>query len=345
MYRMVQQLDQQNKASHRYRINLVLFIILAILLMFWFHKHLQRYVTETIFIGGTLTFWGAWKLIQSWVKWGLEQSKIPLAQRILDRPAATEYLVLGMFLWGIIYLTTSSVYLVYEGASSKNAEFTVKITHKNRPYMEDLKITPYKRSMGKPFFFRTQPIDLKFEIIKPWGFEPTEKRFNPWTNIQVKVPANFKRKPFRVMSLIPGAKLYNKLPKTSDNPTVKYYLQVEHKGNKYKIDDIRRQAIYVGAQNSDIELLVAQQGEKKLQLTLDKYLADKGFPKERRSDIINACKFEPRVQSTAEFKTGDQIEVQVGNDKNSELLLKKSIKLSSNQFITYVFLESTNAQP
>lgn len=201
--------------SNRYRINLILLVFLIICLTFWFYKHLHLYVTESAFIGGTLTLWGGWKLIQSWVKWGLETADKSLIQRYIGRTAATEYLVLAFIVLCVLYVTTSSVYLVYEGAKAGETEFSIVVTQNDNPYLEPVKVASYQRVAGRPFFLRFSSFGLKFNIIHPHGFEPIEKRFRPWTNIYLRVPIDFKRKDFHLIRLIPGASLLRAYPKTS----------------------------------------------------------------------------------------------------------------------------------
>lgn len=342
MHQLEHSSNENKNTSKRYRINLTLFIILVVSLIFWFHKHLQLYVTETIFIGGTLTLWGFWKLIQSWVKWGLEKADISLAQRVFGRAAATEYIVFGLVLLSILYFATSSIYLIYEGGKSDENEFIVKVTCKDQPYTEDLIVNLNQRSTGRPFFFRTRFKDLTFDIDYPSGFAPIIKRFYPWTNIQLKVPSDFERKDFRVLCLIPVTSIFNYLPKTCDKPQTTFYLLIEHNGKKYSLKDFRKQTVYVGGKEKDIQFFIAKRNREEFRLALHKFLDDKGYL-ERKNYFITAWTSEPAILPTDEdFKPDDQIDIKIGNNNDpNDILFEESITISTEKEIfSNIFLEA-----
>jgi hypothetical protein len=206
--------------SKSYRINVSLFVILAVSTMLWVNRHLQPYLIKTTLIGGTLTLWGIWKLIQSWVKWGLESAEISLARRILDRQASTEVLVLGLVVLAVLFFSTSSVYLVYEGDKKGEAEYTVEVTHDDKPYLEPITIASYNRVKGRPLFLRISGVHLQFDITTPRGFQPLERDFGPGSSIHLRVPLDFKRKELHLLRLVPGLTIWNELPKIRAEPQV-----------------------------------------------------------------------------------------------------------------------------
>ncbi|MCD6388876.1 MAG: hypothetical protein J7L69_05645 [Desulfobulbaceae bacterium] len=106
----------QSDYMGRYRLNLCLLVLFAVFGMIWFYRHLHLYVTETTLVGGTLSVWGVWKLLQSLIKWGVDTAEISFSHRFLGRPVFTEYLFLSSLLLACLYLGTSSIYLSYEGA-------------------------------------------------------------------------------------------------------------------------------------------------------------------------------------------------------------------------------------
>lgn len=160
------------KISNRYRINLILFAFLAIALMFWFHKHLYAYMAGSTFIGGTLTLWAGWKIIQSWAKWGLNQSEIPIAQRLLNRASSTETLVLSLIVVIALFLGTSSVYVVYEGAKSGENQFEIEVTNQDNLYFEPLQVTSFNRLAGRPMFLRSKASIWNSALKTPGAMHP-----------------------------------------------------------------------------------------------------------------------------------------------------------------------------
>ena len=137
----------------RYRLNLILLLVVGLLFSLWFYRHLQLYVTETVLIGGTITFWTLWKILGSLMNWTFGSERETIAQRLIGKPWATEYLALSLFPLAILYGTTASVYLVYEGAESGESTFQVDVLHNRNPYMDKIEVTSSSRVAGKPFFF------------------------------------------------------------------------------------------------------------------------------------------------------------------------------------------------
>ncbi len=335
--------DQVQKISTRFRINLILFVLLAVLSMYWFYNHLHLYVTETTFIGGTLSLWGAWKLFQTWVKWGIDKTKISLTQRVLDKSVATEYLILGFVLLGFLFFTTSSLYLIYEGAKTGESEFKIEITQNGNPFVEPYTITSYKRIDGRPFFLRFSRDTLLFHISSPRGFKSFEKTFNPWSNINLHIPLDFVRKEYNILRLVPGIKLYfDGLPHTTnDSADVNYYLRIYRNGELYKfIDDIRIQTIYIGADSLDIIDLLQVQDKDEFRSSLLDYLIDyEEITQDSRKKIINILENRSRIISTNEFKEDDQISFLIGKDKDSIPILKQSFTIPEEKKINTIILE------
>jgi hypothetical protein len=331
--------NDSRSISKCYRINVSLFVILAISAMLWLNRHLQPYLVKTTLIGGTLTLWGIWKLIQSWVKWGLESAEISLARRVLDRKATTEILVLGLVVLGFLFFSTSSVYLVYEGEKKGETEYTVEVTHNDNPYLEPVTVASYKRVRGQPFFLRFSMVHLKFDITAPLGFQPLEKDFGPGSNIHLRVPLDFRRKEFHLLRLVPGLKLRNTLPKTRSEPQAEYRLRVAWNGEECSVDDLRSQTVYIGADSADIAALLANEDRAAFRSILANYLIEWEVPENKRGDIATMWESKRRIVSTPEFKGGDQIDLEVVRVGSDHPLVKESIQLASGEGIKTIFLE------
>jgi hypothetical protein len=335
-----QPLDQVQNVSWRYRLNLVLFVSVAILVTLWFYKHVHLYVTESMLIGGTLTLWGVWKIVQTWVKWGLASAGVPPAQKLLGRAGATEYLVLGLVILGVLYLTTSSVYLVYEGATKGEAEFTVEVTSAGNPYLKPVTVTSYQRLAGRPFFLRLSGQDLRFNITSAHGYEPVVRPFRPWTNIYLRVPADFKRKEFHLVRLIPGLQLLNVLPKLSDQPQARYTMRIKCNGKTYPVADLRSQTIYAGADVRDIRALIDKQDLERLRAPLRRYLNERNVPQAAWSRLVDGWESQPRLVSTAEFRAGDQVALRIDLEGAEQPVLAKTFTISKDEMSQTIILEA-----
>ena len=339
------QTDSHPQPGHigRYRLNLCLLVLLAVFGMIWFYRHLHLYVTETTFVGGTLSVWGVWKLVQSWVNWGLDTAEISLARRFLGRPACTEYLVLSSLLLACLYLGTSSIYFSYEGGKPGEEKYMVEVSADSNLFLEPQEVTSWQRIAGKPFFFRTRSKDLIFEITEPGGYLPIKfeksEKFKPWSNIYLRVPADFTPKTFRVIRLIPFGYIWQKLPKTAEESENRYYLRVTHAGMTYIIDDLRKQSVFIGAGDHDAKMLLESLDREKNRKVLENYLADKGALGDMQDKFITTWEFEPRFVSTGEFQSSDGIELELGREGDEKPLLKKQITVSADKTLQTIFLE------
>jgi hypothetical protein len=331
--------DDTRTISKCYRLNVGLFVVLAIAAMLWLNRHLQPYLVKTTLIGGTLTLWGIWKLIQSWVKWGIESAEVSLARRVLDRKATTEILVLALVVLAFLFFSTSSLYLIYEGESSGESEYTVQVTHNDHPYLEPVVVASYRRVIGQPFFLRLSMMRLKFDISVPLGFQPLEKEFGPGSSIRLRVPLDFKRKEFHLLRLIPGLKLRNTLPKPGSESQAEFCLRVKRNGEEYSIHDLRSQTVYVGADSADIAALVASEDRAAFRSLLANYLIEWEVPANMRGDIATMWETKRRFVSTPEFKAGDRIDLEVVRVGSEDTLVKDSIQLVSGEGIMSIFLE------
>lgn len=331
----------QSDHMGRYRLNLCLLVLFAVFGMIWFYRHLHLYVTETTFIGGTLSVWGLWKLLQSWVKWGLDTAEISLARRFLGRPAFTEYLVLFSLLLAGLYLGTSSIYLSYEGAIPGEAEFMVEVSAESNLFLEPQKVTSYQRIAGKPFFFRTRSTKLTFNIAEPGGYVLLEKDFKPWSNIYLRVPADFTPKTFRIVRLIPSGMILQKLPKVGDDTQHPYDLHITHHGRTYILDDFRRQAVFIGAAENDVKMAVKKLDKEKFRQVLENHLINLGVPGDVRKNFITTWEFGPQFLATAEFRSGDRIDLELIQRGQGEPLLKKQITVPVDKTLQTIFLKES----
>ncbi len=334
----------------RYRVNLFLLLTAALLFSFWFYRHLHLYVTQTILIGGTLTIWAVWKILCSFLNWTFGGETDTLARRLMTKTWATEYLMLSLFLLMILFCTTSSVYLVYQGAESGESGFQVDVLSNQNPYLERMQVTSSDRVTGRPFFFRFSKVDLEYRIVENIGFKPLQKSQYPWTNTYLRVPQDFERRRLHLLRLVAGPRLYVMLPETKiKDPAQRYFLDIEFKGRHKRIDDLRRQLVYTGALEKDLMELLKRDDIDALRRELDEYLAHLKFPHTAREPIISSLTNETAHLAAGEFQNGDEIVIGVGKStgkENSESgqskqLLRKVYRVSDNATQT-IWLELSN---
>jgi len=250
--------------------------------------------------------------------------------------------VFGLFILAILYLTTSSVYLVYEGATKGEAEFTVEVTSAGNPYLKPVTVTSYQRLAGRPFFLRLSGQDLRFNITSAHGYEPVEKPFHPWTNIYLRVPADFKRKEFHLVRLIPGLQLLNVLPKPNDQPQIRYTMRIKCNGKTYPVADLRSQAIYAGADVRDMRVLIDKQDTEKLRAPLRRYLNERNVPQAAWSRLVDGWESQPRLVSTAEFRAGNQVALRIDLEGAEQPVFAKIFTISKDELFQTIILEGTN---
>jgi hypothetical protein len=73
------------------------------------------------------------------------------------------------------------------------------------------------------------------------------------------VPGGFKGKSFHLLRIVPMPTLYQELPDSSDQPDVRYSLEVSVDGQTHTIEDLRRQTIYAGGNGADMPLVLGLQ--------------------------------------------------------------------------------------
>src|SRR5215213_7338601 len=226
------------------KLNLTLFAVLMVGVTVWFSLHLQPWLGEVLVVVGPLTVWALWKLLQSWLNWGGLGSRTEQGTRkLLARPAATEPLIVALGAMGLLFLTTSSIYLVYDGKGEE--VLTVSVLDNGAPFLDaPLQVTSAHRTAGRPFFGRFSSKDLQFVIVDSPLYEPRDVRFRPWQPLRLEVPSGFEKKSFHLLLLAPGIRLLNLLPAEGQTQAQPFYLRIEPEGSQpVRIDDLKQQTV------------------------------------------------------------------------------------------------------
>jgi hypothetical protein len=341
--------SQDDKVITRYRRNLVLLVVFMILLAVWFQRHLQTYVTEIFLVGGTLTLWAFWQIVQSWLKWGWDEESAGLRKRLLSDNRATEYLVFGLVLLIILWCTTSSIYLAYEGNTKDQASFKVQVLQDGKPYLRPLEVSSYERVAGRPYFLRWRSVNLDFEVVDPPGYEARHERLAAWTGIYLRVPADFTLRTFRVLRVVPLTH-FNTLPKVDNgHPDVLYSLKISRGGpcgstaagiETFLIDDLRRQAVYIGASEPDLKWLIGKRDDRKFHEEFANALARNHVPEDKRQEWTLEWEANPRFVPLPAFGEKDPVCIQILQAGVQDPLLQKFLpNLTFKESIRSEYLE------
>lgn len=302
----------------RYYFNLSMLVIVIGLGSIWFYNHLHLYVTETVLIGGTLTFWAIWKIIRPLFEWAFGDETESWVRRVLEKSVTTEYLILSLVPLALLYFTTASIYLVYEGAKPGESAFQVDVLKDQNPYLERLAVTSADRVAGRPFFLNFSTIELEYKIVVPIGFLSIKKKLKPWTCIHLRVPGDFERKQLHLLKLVPGPNLYIRLPKADDRPEQKYFLKIEVQEKAYRIDDLRRQMVFTGASEEDFLYMSKNYDRISTRHDLDDYLAKRGWPGNQREQFVTELIGDARQVECNALRANDKVRITVGQLVRSE---------------------------
>jgi len=321
----------------RYRFNLGLLVLLMILAMVWFQRHLQLYFAESLFVGGTLSVWALWKIVQSCFSWGFGEEAEGGTRRLLGRRTITEPLGFGLILIVFLHLTTSSIYFTYEGAKPGDSEFTIQVLHEQNPYLQDLTVTSYDRTKGQPFFlrFNTQPLTIRLSSAPEYKSQKIE--FKAWSSRHLLVPADFELRTFHLVRLIPALGLNGRVPIKSVEES-DYVLSIKRGDQEWTALSFKFETLYIGAQEADLKTLVNKQDAEAFELELNNYFTENGIPENARGLFFPHWKAKPREIPTEEFQPGDSIDILLTKKRVEQPILKQTVKISEDALQT-VFLE------
>ncbi len=331
--------------SARYRKNLALFLASIFLLIFWFYRHVQLYFAPSLLLGGPLTLFAIWEVLQSWLNWGIGRPVSTIIRNLLGRRESTRYLLGTLAVLGLLFVFTSSIYLEYNGAPPGNAVYKAEALANGNVYLKPLAVTSQEPKAGRPFFFRFRNVELQFEITEPGGYRREMRKFSPWSAIYLRVPLDFALKKTAVLRLVPGVFLLQNLPKPTSNPSnVRYYLKIiDPKATEpYVWNDVARQTIYIGA-TDDIHRVLGQLDKAEFRDNLIRYLDGRGYPPtpEARSYLFTAWEADPHEVSTRELQEGDRLIVEIGKEGQPPRSSQEVI-VSSAKPVQTIFLEIPN---
>ncbi len=335
--------------SIRYRLNVVIFAVLMVVLTFWFQRHLQIYVTQVLLIGGTMTLWALWQLLQSWLRWGWDSDPKDTAKALFGRARGREYLVFAAGVLLILWLTTSSLYITFDDGAPGESEYRVETVSGAKKFLPLLTFNASQRVAGQPYFLQVRSQEIELQIVEPRGYLALRKTLRPGTRLDIKLPGSFERKKFHVLRLVPGVYFFNNLPEYSDYPSVFYQIKISRPGAQQAIlRDLRRQSLYCGAAEDDIRWLLQKQERGKSLQSLTDLLHDEKVPPAAMPQILPLLETNPAVLSTFEFAAGNHITIEISRRKSgiSKVIATRTIDLrESDEGIRPVLLELPEEGP
>jgi hypothetical protein len=313
-------------------VNIVLFLLLVVGLSVWFQKHLYLYVKETYLVGGTLTIWGLWKL----VKHGFDTAtggKKPETNKILRQPGTTEYLVIGIFVTAVLYLTTSSVYVEYGDAPRGEPAYAVEVLNDGKPIVKTLEVASYQTTAGRPFFLTWGTTPLSFEIAEPAGYLSTKDSLRPGQSIRLRVPDSFPRISYHVLRLVPDRELLNVLPELNGPVATEYALEIRRGGKVFRWSPMRQAAVCIGAGPSKILGLLESESSEKRRAVLEGILGEFNMPSEAWDYWLRFYEHARHILPTDRFAPGDEISVRVLGVVDSSVIVDTLFVVSEREGI------------
>ena len=310
---------------NRYRLNLLLFWAVLVLIIFWFYRHIHLYFRQTFFIGVPLSLTLLFELMRSKSKWLMNEKineKTSSIKCLMASPTGTGYLLVALAFIAILLLTTSSVYFEYAGSERGVGEYEVAVEHRGQTYMRQLKVASYDRITGKPHFFGLSrlwnPFEVEIRITKPFSYAPERRILRPWSRVYLRIPADFDEKKRRVIRLLPNWDILQQPPRVdeSDKSGISVEIIAPHDPNKVKyksIDHILMETICFGPSKETIERIIENEPPEVRYIIMRNHLTKIGYdrnPDERARILASSyrcasghvCELQPGQEFKIVFK-------------------------------------------
>ena len=332
------------KARRRLRLNLGIFLGVAVSVTFWFKLHLEHYVTESLLIGGTMSLWLLFQLATSVLKWGAEEELKSLPGRLLGGVNSTKFLLFCLLVSAGLHVVTCSIHVEYDATPEARPFYKVEVLYRNngQPYLKPLTVSSDSRIAGQPFFFRWQAVPLVVAVREPRGFAPTNLTFRFGKPVHLMVPTDFARKTFCLLRLVPSPKLLNLLAEAGGPVQTPYELELIWGGHTNVVKDFRKQTLYAGAEAEDMEYVVSKETPALRINLLRQYLARQSFDPARREPVLGVWETNRLFVATAELKAMDRVRVIVRRaplHDESETVFETNVTMEAKHEIQTIFLE------
>jgi len=161
--------------KHRFWVNLVLFVVLAGNVAFWFWKHMEHLFTEVLIGGGVLAaMWLAVQFMFHVLKFAVEEKMKALPMALLNRRGTWAVLVLLVIVSVGLNTFTSSLFVEYTTDDPAVKKVTAEVFNAatGQRFIQPLTVTSVDKVAGKLFFFHLHSMALKFNLMEPRGHQP-----------------------------------------------------------------------------------------------------------------------------------------------------------------------------
>lgn len=329
-----------------YRVNLLLFVILVIVLISWFYLHIRPYVTQILFVGVPLTLWTFWKLVLSAIPKRVIGGKDSIAESMLGSFWATEYLILALGVITVFFFMTSSVYIEYQNTVGGLNEYEVEVEHKGQPYLTSITVSSYDRITGGPSFFCLsrlwEPLKLKFKIVKPsYGYGYNERTLWPWSRVYLRVPLDFPEKHYRIIRLIPGPALLHCPQRVDASDKSPYLLVIRFNKKECKVEDVLLETIYLGAVKDAIQSAIDAEPREDRYNAIRNYLTQIGWEKDP-DRVARSLTSSYRPCPTDELQADQELQIELkqqGENNVWEILVETSYLVRDVPGIQNIYIQ------
>ena len=322
-----------------HKINLCLLVLDSILAVLWFHRHLEHYLTQSLFVAGGLTVLGLVNALHEVVKWGAEDLLKALPSRILRSAGTFDVLVVATMLLIAALFVTSSIHVEYGGAGTLSS---LKVAIESRepggiwkPLIDSVTVSSSEKKAGQPFFFQPEA-EVRFTVVEPRGYIPLERKLGMGTAIKIEAPRSFTPKEFHVLRIIPTGKLYQILPQTRKKE-LSFKLKVTAGTDATEYTGLLTQAVFAGASVEDATWLYGQVRNPEAELT--DYLFKSPIKEEDFKSHLNAWISNPVFLPTRDFKAGEKVILEVIPANATTPPRKKEVTVGTTPGIQTVYWE------
>ena len=295
-------------SRHWFWINAVALCILAPWATYWFQQHLKLYFTGIVIVGGVFSVWA---LAQA--MWGLlarlgKVDALDHTRRLLSRPDVTAVLFAVAAMLLVLWFSTASLYVTYEGAANEG-EYLVEVVRQpdNSPVIAPATLTAGHAVVGGPFLWQGGKSEMLCRILRPAKYEVRPCNLEPGRSTRIRVPGSFTAREFHLLRLVPGGTLYSQMPSVVETPVNRFDLEVETGGQRLVLEDMRRQVLYTGAGANEMPVVMALEEPGLLQEYIRNQLLARDMPAQNADRTTAILTLSPRTWPTFYVREGDRL--------------------------------------
>jgi hypothetical protein len=352
--------ERQALARSQYKVNVVLVVTMAFLLLLWFHLHVAVFWSRTLAVGTPLSIAFLWQALAPLVS-RRSLSFQSLARRLLEKPNARGTLYMLLFMVSLLLLMTSSVHVVHEGGSGEHRVEVWKVGidgQEDQLCIEPITVSSVNNIAGHLALFRIErlfaPPEVRVRVAKPFGYD--DKRFTlyPWSRLYLPTPGEppegFARRRYRAVRLLPGKGLTNQplfIPTREREGT--YQVRIEVNGRHYDTyHNLMLECLYFGG-NADIldSLIRSEAAEVRRHIIRSHLYGILGAHRDNLDDLTEILAGGGRKEPGNEIGAGASIQISVSTEspKPGYNPWKSSLYTLPQEGILTVFLERPEKGP